>query len=123
MTARILLPLPVVLPLFAAGLSLLLSRHKGLQRLISLATLLGVLVAAGALLHSVDDKGIEVAQIGGWAAPAGISFVADRLSALLLVVSAAVLLAVLCYAIGQGVADERPMTVTKSTEASRLTTT
>jgi multicomponent Na+:H+ antiporter subunit D len=47
-----------------------------------------------------------VVQAGGWAAPAGISLVADRLSALLLVVSAAVLLAVLVYAIGQGAADD-----------------
>jgi multicomponent Na+:H+ antiporter subunit D len=100
-----------VLPLLAAGLSVALSRYQRLQRLLSVGTLVAVLVCAGFLLHAVDQSALEVVQIGGWAAPAGISFVADRLSALLLLVSAAVLLAVLLYAIGQGVSDGRRSTV------------
>jgi multicomponent Na+:H+ antiporter subunit D len=66
---------------------------------------------AARLLHIADADGAAVVQLGGWAAPAGISLVADRLSALLLVVSASVLLAVLLYAIGQGVADGRRSTL------------
>jgi multicomponent Na+:H+ antiporter subunit D len=110
-STSLLIPLPVVLPLIAAGLSVALSRHQRLQRLLSLTTLTSVLAIAGLLLHQVDGSGVEVVQIGGWAAPGGVSFVADRLSALLLVVSAAVLLSVLVYAIGQGVADGRQLTV------------
>jgi len=68
--------------------------------------LVGLVAASAWLLVAVDERGTQVVQAGGWAAPAGISLVADRLSALLLVVSAAVLLAVLVYAIGQGVADD-----------------
>jgi multicomponent Na+:H+ antiporter subunit D len=102
---RLLLPLPVVLPLLGAALSMLLARRPNGQRLLSVVVLMGLLALAVALLTVVDREGTQVVQLGGWAAPAGISLVADRLSALLLVVSAAVLLAVLVYAIGQGVAD------------------
>ena len=104
---RVLLPLPVVLPLLAAGLSIMLSRYQRLQRLLSVVTLAGVVVIAAVLLRSADVDGTAVVQLGGWIAPIGISLVADRLSALLLLVSALVLLSVLLYAIGQGVADGR----------------
>ncbi|MBC7375282.1 MAG: Na+/H+ antiporter subunit D, partial [Frankiales bacterium] len=108
---RVLLPLPVVLPLLTAGLSILLARHQRIQRLLSVLVLSTVVVIAGVLLHTADTVGPAVVQLGGWAAPAGISLVADRLSALLLLVSATVLLAVLLYAIGQGIADGRRSTL------------
>ena len=104
---RVLLPLPVVLPLLTAGLAIALGRYQRLQRLLSVLTLVAVAVIAGVLLHTADTAGPAVVQLGGWAAPAGISLVADRLSALLLLVSSLVLLAVLLYAIGQGTADGR----------------
>jgi multicomponent Na+:H+ antiporter subunit D len=102
---KVLIPLLVALPLLGAGLSMLLTRSPALQRLVSLLVLTGLVGASAWLLAVVDDRGPQVVQAGGWAAPAGITLVADRLSALLLVVSAAVLLAVLVYAVGQGVAD------------------
>jgi len=108
---RVLVPLPVVLPLLAAGLSIALGRYQRLQRLLSVLTLTAVVVVSAVLLHVADTDGTAVVQLGGWAAPAGISLVADRLSALLLLVSATVLLAVLLYAIGQGVADGRRSTL------------
>ena len=104
---RVLVPLPVVLPLLAAALNVVLARSQPLQRVVSVLTLTGVLVTSVVLLREADADGPRVVQLGGWAAPAGISLVADRLSTLLLVVSAAVLLAVLLYAVGQGVADGR----------------
>lgn len=108
---RVLLPLPVVLPLLAAGVSIIFARVQRLQRLLSVLTLASVLTIAVALLVQADSAGPQVGQLGGWAAPTGISLVADRLSALLLVVSEAVLLAVLLYAIGQGTADGRRSTL------------
>lgn len=104
---RLLLPLPVVVPLVGAALSILFARRATAQRLISLLTLVAVVVLAVALLLHTDRHGTQVVQLGGWAAPAGISLVGDRLSTLLLVVSSLVLLAVLVYAIGQGIADGR----------------
>ena len=108
---RVLLPLPVALPLLAAGGSVLLSRSQRTQRVLSVLTLSSVVVVAAVLLVAADRDGATVVQLGGWAAPAGISLVADRLSALLMLVSASVLLVVMLYAIGQGAADGRRSTV------------
>jgi multicomponent Na+:H+ antiporter subunit D len=102
---RVLVPLPVVLPLIAAGLSIVLARRRLLQRLLSMVTLAVTFGASCVLLALVDRDGAQVVQLGAWEAPIGISLVADRLSALLLVVSQAVLLAVLLYAVGQGIAE------------------
>ncbi|MDS1269875.1 Na+/H+ antiporter subunit D [Lipingzhangella sp. LS1_29] len=101
-----LVPLPVVLPLLAAGLRLALGRRwPRLQRVLSVTTLSVVLLVSVLLLVAADTHGPLVVQVGGWAAPVGISLVADRLSALLLVVSVAITLAVLVYSIGQGMVD------------------
>ena len=53
------------------------------------------------ILQHVDREGIVVVQAGDWPAPLGITLVADRLSAIMLVTASIVLLAVLIYAIGQ----------------------
>ena len=57
------------------------------------------------LLVTADRTGPVVTALGGWAPPVGIALVADRLSALLLLVSTLVALAVLVYAISQRIAD------------------
>ncbi len=62
--------------------------------------------AADAALLAAADAGPVVVDVGGWAAPVGIPLVADRLSALMLTVSAGVMLCVLLYSMGQGVAGE-----------------
>ena len=108
---RVLVPLPVVLPLLAAALNVLLARSQALQRVVSVVTLSAVLVSAVLLVREADRSGATVVQLGGWAAPAGISLVADRLSTLLLAVSSGVLLAVLLYAIGQGITEGRRTTI------------
>lgn len=96
-----LLPLPVVLPLFAAALCILTGRSRTAQRAIGLTTLTALVPIAGAILLRVDDADIVVVQAGDWPAPIGITLVADRLSAIMLVTASIVLLAVLVYAIGQ----------------------
>ncbi|WP_263119629.1 Na+/H+ antiporter subunit D [Cellulomonas fimi] len=99
-----LVPLPVVVPLFGAGLALALYRRPRLQRIISVVALSVVLVVAAVLLVAADS-GPVVVDIGNWAAPVGIDLVADRLSALMLTVSAAVTLCVQLYSLAQGEAD------------------
>ena len=49
----------------------------------------------------VDRDGVVATQAGDWYAPVGITLVADRFSAIMLVTASFVLLAVLVYAIGQ----------------------
>ncbi|MFI0356803.1 Na+/H+ antiporter subunit D [Actinomadura sp. 9N407] len=104
-------PLPVLLPLLAAGIKIMLGpRRPGLQRAISVTVLAAVLGIAIALLVAADRSGPLVARLGGWPAPIGITLVADRLSALMLVVSSAVTLCVMIYAIGQDMAERGPLT-------------
>jgi multicomponent Na+:H+ antiporter subunit D len=104
LTSATLVPLPVLLPLTAAGLTLALHRHPRAQRIISLAALV-LLVATAAVLVALADGGPVVAAIGDWSVPVGINLVADRLSALMLLVSGIVLLCVLGYSMAQGIAD------------------
>ncbi len=96
-----LLAVPIVLPMIGAAISILFGRARRLQRILGIATLSIVVAVSVVIFVEVDRNGPLVSQAGGWAAPVGISLVADRLSALLLLVGAAMLLGVLLYAIGE----------------------
>lgn len=106
-----LTPLPVLLPALGAAATLIAGRRPRLQRLITLAVLSAVLAVCGALVYLADRDGTLVVYVGGWGqavpglGPLGITLVVDRLSALMLLVSSIVLLAVVFYAIGQGIRD------------------
>ncbi|WP_200946872.1 Na+/H+ antiporter subunit D [Janibacter sp. Soil728] len=105
MTMANLLPLPVLLPLLGAALTLV-ARHKPrTQVAISLTVLAASLGVAIALMWGTHDQGPIVLWLGAWTEPLGIALVADRLSALMLLISSFVILVVLVFAIGQGVAD------------------
>jgi len=96
-----LVPLPVVLPLVGAGITVAVARHTRLQRTVTVVTLMAVLAVSAALLFGADRQGPLVVEAGGWPARMGIVLVVDRLSGLMLVVSSVVTLAVLVYSIGQ----------------------
>lgn len=96
-----LVPVPIVLPLLGAALSILSGRSRVVQRVISVTILTLVVIASVALLVAADRDGAIVAKSGGWAAPVGIALVADRFSASMLVVASVMLLVVLLYAIGE----------------------
>jgi multicomponent Na+:H+ antiporter subunit D len=108
---QVLTPLPVLIPMIAAALTLIAGRRPRTQRVITLAALSAVVVVCAVLLYLTDRDGTLALQVGGWGAtepgmgPLGITLVVDRLSALMLVVSSIVLLAVVFYAIGQGIRD------------------
>ncbi|MFC4002430.1 Na+/H+ antiporter subunit D [Prauserella oleivorans] len=101
----VLVVLPVLLPLLAAALSLVAGRSPHVQRLLGVLVLTAIAVVAAVLLVRTDSEGPVVLQLGGYAPPFGITLVADRLSALLLLVSALVTLAVLIFSIGQRITD------------------
>ncbi|WP_433698749.1 Na+/H+ antiporter subunit D [Nocardiopsis sp. CA-288880] len=102
-----LIPLPVVLPLFAAGVKLALGiRWPRVQQWLSVISLALVLLIGFALMLGAYEFGPQAVQVGGWEAPIGITLVADQLSALMVTVSAAITLAVLVYSIGQGMAGK-----------------
>src|SRR3954471_19217840 len=96
-----LVPLPLLLPLLGAALSVLTGRSRIAQRIIGVTVLTAVLVVSVVLLVEVDSNGPIAAQAGGWPASIGITLVADRLAAIMLVVASLMLLAVLVFAIGE----------------------
>ena len=109
--SAVLTPLPVLIALIAAAATMFAGRRPRLQRAITLAALSAVVAVCAALLYLADRDGPIAVHVGGWGqsvaglGPLGITLVVDRLSALMLVVSSIVLLAVVCYAIGQGIRD------------------
>ena len=96
-----LLPMPIVLPLLGAALSIMAFRHRIVQRMISLAVLSSTATISCILLIQADTSGPVVAQMSGWPAPFGITLIADRLAGIMLAVAAVMLISVLVYAIGQ----------------------
>ena len=100
-----LTPLPVLIPMLAAALTLVLGRRPRAQRFLTLVALTAVVVISSMMLYLADRDGTSALQVGGWDSPLGISLVVDRLSAMMLVVSSIVLLAVMVYSIGQGIRD------------------
>ena len=92
--ATLLVVVPVAVPLLAAGLALLLGPWPTAQRVLGTTVPTAVVVDAALLLHRADAQGPVVAQAGGYPVPLGITLVADRFSALVLIVSSIVLLLV-----------------------------
>ncbi len=92
---------PVVLPAILAPLIVLLMRQDlFLQRVFSTVGTVLLLVIATALLVAATNHPPEVYRLGNWPAPFGIVLVLDRLSALMVVLTALLALAVQLYVIG-----------------------
>ena len=89
---------PVVLPLTGVALTLLLRRSPWIQRGVMEGSVMLMLGASVSLLMRVAGGDVAVMAFGGWGAPFGITFVADRLGAALSVVTGVVALAVAIYA-------------------------
>ena len=94
---------PVVLPAMVAPFIVLAARyHIGIQRAFSVAGVLALIAVALGLAVQVADGSVVLYQLGDWAAPFGIVLVGDRLSTLMVLLTAVLALFVLLYAIGSG---------------------
>ncbi len=92
--------LPVIIPLIAGALLMLAGRAgKAAERIIGLAGTAALLPVAVALLIQVAGGEHVVYYDGNWPAPYGIVLVVDRLSALMLTLSACLALPSLLYAV------------------------
>ncbi|MDT8324481.1 MAG: Na+/H+ antiporter subunit D, partial [Bacteroidota bacterium] len=89
-----LLFLPVLLPLVTALSAFAFRSSLRAQHVIGIAGSLMLLGFSIVLLSTVHGGSILVLHIGGWQAPFGISFVADMLSALMLLLTAVIGVAV-----------------------------
>lgn len=94
-----MLLMPVLIPMLAAAISMVLWKHQTLQRWISVFSNFALLVAAGTLFTTVYNDGIQVITLGGWDAPFGISLVADLLAVIMVTVSAVVAFCISIYAL------------------------
>jgi len=109
--ASALTPLPVLIPVGGAAATMFAGRHPRLQQVITLVALTGLVAVCATLIYETDRHGTIAVLVGGWGqevpglGPLGIALVVDRLSALMMIVSSIVLLAVVLYAIGQGIRD------------------
>jgi multicomponent K+:H+ antiporter subunit D len=100
---------PVLLPLYAGALLLLLDeRRHVLKATISVISTLALLAIAIALLcfadHAIPSTGaatIGVYRLGNWPAPFGIVLVLDRLSALMLVLTSVLAFASLAFSLAR----------------------
>ncbi|MET0519538.1 MAG: cation:proton antiporter, partial [Burkholderiaceae bacterium] len=95
---------PVLLPLGSAALMLLLGeRRRGATAALSLLACLGGLAVAVALLLAVDGRpgpqALGIYLPGNWPVPYGIVLVADRLSALMMLLASACGLAALMFSL------------------------
>ena len=91
---------PVVLPAILAPLIIMVMRNDMLmQRVFALAGVLALNGIAAALLWAATIHPPEVYLLGNWPAPFGIVLVLDRLSALMLMLTALLALAVQLYVI------------------------
>jgi multicomponent K+:H+ antiporter subunit D len=94
------LVLPVLLPAMMAGFLVLALRHDlVLQRTASLASTAACLAIAVGLLVQASTGTVAVYELGDWPAPFGIVLVADRLAALMVVLTSLLALVVLLYAV------------------------
>jgi multicomponent Na+:H+ antiporter subunit D len=89
---------PVAIPLAAAALTTLLRRRPALQRGVMETGVVLMLASSLLLLARAARGDVLVVSFGGWGAPFGVTFVADRLGAALSAVAGIVGLAVAIYA-------------------------
>ena len=94
-----LLILPIILPAILAGAIILFARNaQALQRAISILGTLGLLALAITLFQAPT----QAYFLGNWPAPFGITLVLDRLSALMLLLTASLALIILVHTLRTG---------------------
>ena len=101
-----LLVLPISIPFVFAIASIINWGNRQLHRLLALAGALAMLGVAVVLLWQVETNGILSTHIGNWPPPFSIILVADLLSAIMVLLTAIIGLAVIVYSLAS-MDDER----------------
>ena len=94
--------LPIVLPLAAGAITLMIDEERVVLRAaISIANTLLLLIVAVALVHLADESFATVYRLGNWPAPFGIVLVLDRVAAILVLLTAVLALASLVFSLAR----------------------
>lgn len=100
--AEHLIVLPILVPLLSGALLLVVDEQRhALKAFASVAAVLLLVMVAGALVVRADAPVTHVYSLGAWAAPMGIVLVADRLAALMVLLTALLGLAALAFALAR----------------------
>lgn len=91
--------LPVLLPLLSGAVSLLFWRSRPMQRFIAVAGNIALLVASLWLFIATLSEGYITMQMGSWPAPFGITLIADMLSAVMILLTGIIGLAMGIYSL------------------------
>ncbi|MEM6421744.1 MAG: Na+/H+ antiporter subunit D, partial [Pseudomonadota bacterium] len=92
-----LLATPILLPLGTAILCFLLRRHR-IHRTLSTASALVLVIVGIVILGRTLTDGPQAVQMGGWAAPYGITLAADILSGVMVTIAGIAAFTALVYA-------------------------
>lgn len=94
---------PIVLPAILAPFIIMVLRfHLDLQRIFSVAGVVALLGIALTVTAQAAGGDIQVYELGNWPAPFGIVLVLDRLSAMMVLLTALLALPIVLYAIASG---------------------
>lgn len=96
-----LLVAPILIPLCSLLLAISLRRHLLAVRVLSLSGAALLLAVGLALVWQAAQGVVLSGQVGNWQAPFGISLVIDRLSAVMIAISALVALVTLLYGVAK----------------------
>jgi multicomponent Na+:H+ antiporter subunit D len=103
---NVLLTLPILVPLLAATVLVALWGRTRPQKAVALATTVIMLVNAVVLLATVRTEGVLTEYVGGWAAPFGITLVADLFAAVMVLVASIIGVAVCGYSVASTSAEQ-----------------
>jgi multicomponent K+:H+ antiporter subunit D len=92
--------LPILIPMLAAILMLLppFASSTERQRLLGVVTLIAVIICAVQMLKIADTGTLTVYQLGDWQPPFGIVLIVDRLSAMMVTLTALLAFGAMIYA-------------------------
>lgn len=105
MSSEVAVIFPIALPLATMVISLLTWKSVAAQKWTGMVGSTLLFASAAVLMGLVQRDGILVMQVGDWPAPFGITFVADRLSSIMVLLAGLVMFAVSIYSLAT--IDER----------------
>ncbi|RUO35567.1 Na+/H+ antiporter subunit D [Aliidiomarina shirensis] len=91
--------LPILIPLLTGALCVMFWRYNAIQRALSLVGSFALLATSIWLMISVYNDGHVVMYMGNWEAPFGITLVADMLSAIMVVLTGMMAVAIAIYSL------------------------